>query len=98
MRSFSALKAGGLLLALAVTLSPSARAQTPHGYSLANRDTTCAPCKDFYQYSMSGWIAKNPIPSTQPSWSTFNELFEHNRNVLHDILENASYGCKANDN
>ncbi|HYM12251.1 MAG TPA: M13 family metallopeptidase, partial [Bryobacterales bacterium] len=48
------------------------------------------PCDDFYQYVCGPWMAANPIPPDQATWSRFDELREHNRSVLRDILEQAS--------
>ncbi len=50
-------------------------------------DRTCKPCEDFYKYADGGWRARNPIPAEYPSWGTFNELAERNREALHKILE-----------
>ena len=38
-------------------------------------------CRDFYQYADGGWLKKNPIPPEYPSWGTFNELAERNREL-----------------
>jgi putative endopeptidase len=60
----------------------------------ANLDTTCAPCKDFFQYANGGWLKRNSIPGDQPRWGSFNELQEQNyaalRNVLSEAAKNAS--------
>ncbi len=42
-----------------------------------------------------GWIAHNPIPAAYPSWGRINELAEHNRDVLHDILESRAANKSA---
>jgi len=52
-------------------------------------DRNIDPCVDFYQFSCGNWIKNNPIPPDQSSWGRFNQLSEHNRMVLHDILEKA---------
>ena len=33
-----------------------------HGFDLADLDTTCNACQDFFQYANGGWIKRNPIP------------------------------------
>jgi len=66
-----------------------------HGVNTANLDTTCAPCKDFNQFANGGWMAKNPIPPAYPSWGVGNEVNERNRNILHEILEDAAKNAMA---
>lgn len=50
-------------------------------------DATANACVNFYQYAAGGWLKKNPVPADYPSWGSFNELDERNREVLHQILE-----------
>jgi putative endopeptidase len=64
--------------------------QTSHGFDRSSIDTTAAACTDFYQYANGGWLAANPIPAAYSSWGVANVLNEKNRDVLHDILEDAA--------
>src|SRR4029077_18183150 len=64
---------------------PSAAAV--HGIDPADMDTNGKPCEDFYQYADGGWLKKNPIPAEYPSWGTFNELADRNREAQRKILE-----------
>src|SRR5438067_810689 len=59
-------------------------------FDVAGMDTKAAACTDFYQYANGGWLAANPIPAAFPAWGVGNVLNEHNRDVLHDILEAAA--------
>jgi len=61
-----------------------------HGLDLASLDKTCKPCQDFYHYANGAWLKKNPIPPAYPSWSPAYELYERNREHLHQILEQAA--------
>jgi endothelin-converting enzyme/putative endopeptidase len=45
---------------------------------------------DFYQYACGGWMKSNPIPADQSRWGTFEDLAERNREILHQILEDAA--------
>ncbi len=69
--------------------------ETHHGADTSFLDRSCAPCKDFYQFADGGWIAKNPIPAAYPEWGVANLLVEHNRDVLHEILEDAAKNTVA---
>ncbi|MEP6763639.1 MAG: M13 family metallopeptidase [Gemmatimonadaceae bacterium] len=54
---------------------------------LANFDTTCAACKDFYQYVNGGWIKTAEIPAAYPQYGSAYELQDRNEEELHKILE-----------
>ena len=70
-------------------------AQTNHGFDRASLDPNTAACTDFYQYANGGWMAANPIPGAYSSWGVANLLDEHNRDMLHEILEAAAKNTKA---
>src|SRR5688572_32233826 len=48
-------------------------------------DTTCAPCKDFFQFANGGWIARTEIPAAYASWGSFSELDDRNKTVLRAV-------------
>ena len=59
-------------------------------FDLANLDESIAPCEDFYQFSVGGWLKDNPIPSTESRWSSFNIVSDANNEKLKTILEEYS--------
>ncbi len=88
-----------VILILGLTLGFAAIAQSGggsgRGFNLANLDTACKPCQDFYQYANGGWLAKNPIPPAFSSWGTTSPLRDKNVEVLHGILEDAAKNTHA---
>jgi len=78
-----------LLLAFSLCSASPAGSSAENGFDLRNLDKSVAACTDFYQYADGGWMAKHPIPAAYPNWGTFNQLQERNRDILHQILEDA---------
>jgi putative endopeptidase len=76
------------------TSQPPAVTQTPAPTSLAfdrgYLDSSVSACTDFYQYSVGGWLAKNPIPPEYSSWGTMSRLSIANRETLRDIMQAAA--------
>src|SRR5271166_3311605 len=68
----------------------SSTLNTLPGFDPGAIDRTVSPCTNFYQYACGTWLKNNPIPSDQASWGRFDELQEHNRDVLHNIAEKDS--------
>jgi putative endopeptidase len=61
----------------------------------ANLDTTCSPCKNFFQYANGGWLKRSEIPGDQPRWGSFNELQEQNYAALKDVLTEAATNASS---
>jgi putative endopeptidase len=85
-----ALRAAGLLAAAVLALGPGG-ASAQRGFSLANVDPACKPCRDFSRYAMGGWQARNPIPATAGRWSVLDERRHATRVALRALLVAASH-------
>jgi putative endopeptidase len=72
--------------------SPHALGPAPavQAFDRSSLDTTCAPCRDFFQFANGEWLKHTEIPGAFPSWGSFNQLQEHNLDVLHDVLDEAA--------
>jgi len=81
------------LLALAlIPAARSARAADVDNPAMSSyvpgfRDTTCAPCKDFYRYANGAWIDTVQIPPSRIAVGAGSELAERNAEVLYGVLE-----------
>jgi len=77
-----------LALALASLLAlPAAAAPPSSALSIADMDTSVAPCADFYQFSDGGWIARTKMPAAYSRYGGFEELNDRNIDQVHRLLE-----------
>jgi putative endopeptidase len=91
------MRAHVLVLCLLVGSAAAAAAPAPDGplehlpYSpsldVTDMDRSANACVDFYQYACGGWMAHNPIPGDQASWSVYAKLIQDNRRFLWGILQ-----------
>src|SRR5690242_10770161 len=88
-------------IAILLTISAAALCQTPAassaaandkggGFTPANLDRSIDPCVDFYQFACGTWRKNSPIPSDQPAWDSFTQVYVRNQQILRDILEKQS--------
>jgi endothelin-converting enzyme/putative endopeptidase len=84
------------LFAQTTTTSEQAKPLTAMPYTpsldVTAMDKAANPCDDFYQYSCGGWIAHNPIPADQASWSVYGKLSDENSRFLWGVLEGVKPG------
>jgi putative endopeptidase len=60
-----------------------------------NFDTATQACSDFYTHANGGWLTKNPVPSDQTSWGSFNVLAERLVSDLRVIVDTAAANEQA---
>jgi endothelin-converting enzyme/putative endopeptidase len=83
--SLTALACSGI--ALAAGEQPLTAFPYTPSLDVQSMDRNADPCVDFYQYSCGGWMAHNPIPADQASWSVYGKLYQDNQKFLWGILD-----------
>jgi putative endopeptidase len=88
----------GLLMLAARPGRSHAQTQTttPHGIQLAFRDTTCLPCRAFYEYANGGWLAHAPVPAENESAGAIQELDARRHTILGAILDSLAAVATTN--
>jgi endothelin-converting enzyme/putative endopeptidase len=79
-----------LLILPFISAQENSAGARPQVLDPGSMDTSVDPCVDFYTYSCSGWMKKNPIPPDQSSWSVYGKLQDENRAQLRGLLESAA--------
>ena len=64
----------------------------------ANFDPKTSACTDFYTHANGGWLSKNPVPSDQTSWGSFNILAERVTLDLRAIVDASAANIDATGN
>src|SRR5580698_28250 len=79
------------------TMFAQTNASRPPQFDLTAIDKSVDPCVNFYHYACGTWLKNNPIPADQAMWGRFNELADRNRDILHEILEQAAKPAAGRD-
>jgi putative endopeptidase len=74
------------------TTTPPATGITPPAFDKMQVDKTVTPCDNFYKYANGIWMQKNPVPSTESRWASFNILAKENDAKLQTILDEVVAG------
>jgi putative endopeptidase len=53
-------------------------------------DTTCSPCRDFYQYANGAWMATAEIPPSYTAIGAGREMADRNQEALKRVLDRAA--------
>ena len=77
-------------------LSDASTAITPSSaIEKTNFDPATQACTDFYTHTNGGWLSRNPVPSDQTSWGSFNVLNDRINLDLRAILDAAAANIGA---
>ena len=83
-----------LVVTAAASLNGQAPVQTTP-LDRANLDSSCAPCEDFYHFANGGWLKRAKIPAAYPAYGAFEQLYDQNEAVLHEILNTSVERVKS---
>jgi putative endopeptidase len=87
-----------LLMLGSCILNPMAQSTTPMSAPPSAREDILAadlnpavnPAEDFFEYANGGWLARNPIPASEPSWGIGNLVQDELNTQLRKINEDAA--------
>lgn len=75
-------------LGLAGCQHAAAPAAAPPDPLRADLDAAVNPGQDFFAYANGGWLARNPVPASEPTWGIANEVQDEIWARLRTISEN----------
>jgi putative endopeptidase len=75
-----------VLLAAAVSFTAGAQRGANKAFDRTNLDTTCAPCKDFYEFANGTWLKRHTIPPDKTGLGSFGMLGDKNIEVVEKIV------------
>jgi predicted metalloendopeptidase len=78
------------LALLAAVAAPGRAAAETHGINPAFMDTTCSPCKNFYQFANGAWIDTVTIPPAYMGIGAGREIYDRNQEALRRVLQQAA--------
>lgn len=79
-----------LTFVIGAGLAMQINAQTKDAIHQEYMNKSVKPGEDFYEYAIGNWRKNNPIPPSESRWGSFNEVFEHNKKILKDIMLDCS--------
>ncbi|HET7225940.1 MAG TPA: M13 family metallopeptidase [Candidatus Eisenbacteria bacterium] len=84
-----------LITCAALPAGAFAQEQQGHGIELSYRDTTCAPCRDFFRYANGTWDDRTPIPAAYSRYGVDREIEDRSTEALRKLLEQAAADVTA---
>ncbi|HVT03225.1 MAG TPA: M13 family metallopeptidase N-terminal domain-containing protein, partial [Thermoanaerobaculia bacterium] len=66
-----------------------------HGFDVTGVDRSANACDDFYRFAVGNWRQAHPLPAQFSRFGRFEEVAEHNRETLRQILEADSANTTA---
>ena len=79
-----------MILALSLTASMTAVAQTSKGINTAYMNTSVKPGNDFYEYAIGGWRKAHPLDAEHARNGSFVDLDELNQKRILSLIEEYS--------
>jgi putative endopeptidase len=73
-----------------LTFALGACASESHDMLVQNLDPATKPGADFFQYANGGWLAKNPIPPSEASWTIAHLVMEQLYAIKRDLSEKSA--------